>query len=112
MPIKHSFMAVTTNFELEFVLDQYIRTYPNSVVQSCEVVYKIENEFHQSTKTYIVVFTRRSKSEHSPSVWELIDSYCKLNGKFAVANPVNQIFPDLAKGGSLAHVAGIIEASE
>lgn len=105
-------MAVTTNFELEFVLEQYIKTYPNSVVEAAQVVYKLENDFQRRTKTYIVVFTRRVKPEITPSVWEFIDRYCKLNGKFAVANPIDNIFPDPANGGNLGHVAGIIEFEE
>jgi hypothetical protein len=101
---RHSFMAISTDFELEPVLEQYFRTYPDSDRVNYQIVYKTENEHFEGTKSYLVVF-ELSENVIKPriSLHEFIDSYCKLNNLMAVCDPRDSIFPKMSlrsKGGT------------
>src|SRR5258708_37289454 len=52
----HSHMIVSTNFELEPLLTDYAKGYPNVSFADYRIVYKGENEWPDTPYTYIVVF--------------------------------------------------------
>ena len=91
MTNKHSYMVVSTDFELEPLLDQYLATYPEGQLQSYSVVFKTSSD---ESWSYIIVFALFSPKVKVVRFSEFLDAYCKLNNKVAVANPVNSVFPD------------------
>jgi hypothetical protein len=98
MNFKHSYMVVTTDFQLEPVLQQYQKTYPNGQFTSFDIVFKTENEHGEGQWTYIVVFVPSKPTPREiPSFSDFLKSYCTLEDKTAVASIVNSVFPRLDK---------------
>ena len=106
MSSKHAFMVISTNFDLEPVLKQYVETYPEGDLQNYQIVFKTEGEHQPESKSYIIVY------EHSPGrknarFSEFLKSYCTVHKLAAVANPMSHVFPDVA--GRHGHIIGYFE---
>jgi hypothetical protein len=95
MTIKHSYMVITTNFELEPVLEMYVQQYPKIGFDSYHVVFKSENEHGDGGAAYIVVFSVSTIKGKRPEFGEFLKSYCTLNTKRAVATTISSVFPKL-----------------
>lgn len=94
MAFKYSYAVLSTNFDLEPVLSDYLATYPNGKIESYQVVFKTENEHHEGTKSYIVVFTLKDRQEYAPDFGSFLEAYCKLHDKYAVAAAMNNVLPN------------------
>lgn len=87
-------MSITTEFDLEPVLQAYFQKYPNGRYEGFTVVFKTENEHAEGEKSYIVVFNRRSGTRVDRiSFRDFLDSYCKVNNLVAVAEFIEHILP-------------------
>lgn len=95
MSFKHSYMVVTTDFDLEPLVDQFRATYPDNKVESIQIAFKTENEHQEGDRSYIIVLTRKDSGSSRPSFWDFIGAYCKLHDKSAAASVTDNIFPQL-----------------
>jgi hypothetical protein len=94
MTFKHTYMVISTNFELEPLLDSYLETYPNGEFSAYQVVYKAQNERPDTPYSYIVVLERGQGNK--PRFAEYLRAWCTVNrGKKAVAASLNHVFPDM-----------------
>lgn len=96
MPFKHGHMIVTTDFDLEPLVEHFHLTYPDNKVESTQIVFKAENEHQEGSKSYIIVFTFRDGGNSRPSFWDYIQAHCTCHDKVAVASVKSNIFPQLA----------------
>jgi hypothetical protein len=97
LAFKHSFMVVTTDFDLEPVLEKYLETYPNGGVEGYNIVFQVEGEHQEGHKSYIIVFTLRQHppKEYAPRFDEYLSSYCRVNNGVAFVNPSNSVLPKI-----------------
>jgi hypothetical protein len=86
MNAKHSFIAVTTNFELEPVLDQYLKTYPENEYANYEVAFKAQDTPEVGDYAYIVVFTMKERTRGDlVRLDDFLESFCKVNDKLLIS---------------------------
>ena len=92
---RHTYLVVTTNFDLTDVLRQFMETYPNGAIEHSQIVFQSEKDTETSETSYIIVFTRNTaqKGNSSVSFWEYIGAYCKLKDCYAIAASAEHIFP-------------------
>lgn len=105
VPFKMAHAVISTNFDLESVLEQYAQTYPDGDLYNYQVVYKTTGEHHADSRSYIIVFEYRSGRKH-PGFGEFLKSYCTLNRLVAVGHPMNHVFPDISGKVGQGHVFG------
>ena len=105
---KHSYMVITSNFELEPVINQFFETYPKNKFESYQVVYKTLGEYNDDEFTYIIVFQLPPQPiGRLPHFSDFLRAYCTLNAKTAVAATISNVFPRLdRRHGSSGHVFG------
>lgn len=106
MTFKHSYMVITTNFELEPVLDQFFETYPQNAYERYQVVYKTLDEHAPGEISYIIVFELSRLKGRVPRFSEFLKAYCMLNAKTAVAQVTNSVLPRLDSTLGRGHVFG------
>ena len=106
MSFLHSFMAVTTDFDLEEVLADYLNTHPEGEVESFDVAFRTMDEHRRGHISYIVVFTLKKSAAHVPRFTEYLTTYCKGHGVVAFAGPINHILPKIDGYGRGYHVFG------
>ena len=95
----HSYMVVTTTFELEPVLDDYIKRYPRGQHEGYQIVFRTENEHAEAEFSYIVVFKRYTGMKESHVDFdEFLKSYCKVNNCAAIASETSHILPKFGMG--------------
>jgi hypothetical protein len=95
-PGPHSYMMVSTNFELEPLLADYANLYPNIDFSSYQVVFKSQNEWPDTPFTYIVVFSPPPQYQYGLHFWDYVDAWIKLHpGSKAAASATNNVFPRL-----------------
>jgi hypothetical protein len=105
---KHSYMVITSNFELEPVINQFFETYPKNEYESFQVVYKTLGEYNDNEFTYMIVFQLPPQPRgRVPHFSDFLRAYCTLNAKTAVAANVSNVFPGLdSKHGRGGHIFG------
>lgn len=95
---RHAYMVISTDFEIEPVIEQYLATYPDFQPREYKIVSKLQNERVEGDYSYIIIyeFVRVEKRQH-PNLSDYIKSYCEVNDK--VANLVNMgsVFPDIGE---------------
>jgi hypothetical protein len=96
MAFKHAFTVISTNFDLEPVLEEYLKTYPEGDLQNYRIVFKTEGEHHPESRSYIIVYEHKPGSKSRPHVGDFLKSYCTVHNLSAVANPLNHVFPDIS----------------
>lgn len=106
MPFRHSFMALTTDFELEPILDEYLATYPEGEIDHYIIAFKTEGEHRPGHFSYIVVFELKKAVSQVPRFTEFLNTYCKNNNQVAFASLINHILPKLDAYGRGYHVFG------
>src|SRR5260221_14625891 len=79
LPKPHSHMIISTNFELEPLLDDYDKAYPNISFSGYQIVYKSENEWPDTPHTYIVIFSVPTPRKSGVSFWEYLGAYAKIH---------------------------------
>jgi hypothetical protein len=94
MTFKHTYMVISTNFELEPLLDNYLEAYPSGEFSAYQVVFTAENERPDTPYSYIVVLDYNQGTK--PRFSEYLGAWCTLNrGKKAVAASLNHVFPEM-----------------
>lgn len=96
MTTKRSFGVFTTNFELEPVIDDFLATYPQAQFEGYEVVYRIEDEAHEGTYSYLIVWHNlpTKKRRRDVNFQKFLESHCIRNDKVAKAGVLSSGFPD------------------
>lgn len=94
--MEYSYSALSTDFELEPVLEQYLETYPGGEFQSYEIIFKTEIQDEGGGYAYILV-CKLNPPPHGDTIGflDFLTSYCKVNDKFAVAGALNSVIPTL-----------------
>lgn len=99
LPGPHSHMIISTNFEMEPLLADYAKAYPNVNFSDYRIVFKAENEWPNTPYTYIIVFSIPSQKAKGIDFWIYLDAWVKLHpGNKAVASAVNDVLPQLKTG--------------
>jgi hypothetical protein len=95
--MRHSYMIITTDFELEPVLEQYFATYPAGEYTDHTIVFKAEGEHYPGDRSYIVVFTLNPVKPRADRVTfrQFLDSYCTVNNLVACAGALNSALPQM-----------------
>jgi hypothetical protein len=97
-PPPHSYMIVSTSFELESLLDDYAKSYPNIGFVDYRIVYKGENEWPDTPYTYIIVFRLPTKYKSGLSFRDYIDAWMKLHPGNKIASAAeNDALPPLKR---------------
>jgi hypothetical protein len=99
-------MALTTDFELEPLLDQYKVEYPKGEMQDYVIAFKTEGEHHAGHFSYIVVFVLKKTEGQVPRFTEYLNTWCKDNHRVAFASLINHILPKIDAYGRGYHVFG------
>jgi hypothetical protein len=106
MSFRHSFMALTTDFELEPILDEYLAAYPEGEIDHYLIAFKTEGEHRAGHFSYIVVFELKKAAAQVPRFTEFLNTYCKNHNQVAFASLINHILPKLDAYGRGYHVFG------
>lgn len=94
---SYYYMVLATDFELEPIIEQYLKTYPDVKPSKYEVLYKIQNERQDGDFCYILLWEGpRQRDQYQLA--EYIKAYCELNDKVANIEVGGTSFPDLARG--------------
>ncbi|MDX2078509.1 MAG: hypothetical protein SFZ02_18905 [bacterium] len=95
---KMSFMTLSTNFDIEPVLADYVKTYPEQADTNYRIVFKTENEFVEGSKSYIIVYdySYLRHNKNSPHWGEFLQSHCILNNLVAVIGTSGHVFPNIS----------------
>ena len=105
MSFNHTFMVISTNFELEPLLASYLATYPDKSYSEYRVVYKVENERPDTPYSYIVVFTMgKFEGGLRVSFRDYLNSWCIVNRKKATAADIDTVLPELNPKGNPGYV--------
>lgn len=104
---KYAFTVVSTNFDLEPVLQQYVDTYPHADLRNYQIAFKTEGEHQAESKSYIIVHEYIPGRSPSPTLYEFLKSYCTVNNLVAVLDPSSHVLPDIA--GRHGHILGRYE---
>ena len=95
-PVTHIFMVLSTNFEVEPVLDTYLATYPDGLIQRYEVIFKEQNVRPGIPYSYIILLPEPNFKSQNIDFWEYVDAWTKLHrGKWMMAEQRYWNFPDL-----------------
>src|SRR5689334_19493080 len=92
---KHAYMVLATDFELEPVIEQYLKTYPDSEPKEYQIVCRLQNERHEEDFCYIVVY-KHFTGKPRVKLHEFIKSYCEVHDKVARISGGGSVFPDIA----------------
>lgn len=96
---KHSYSAITPNFELEPVIEDYFAKYPRGQFESYQIVYKPQDEYTEGTYSYLVVYKLfQGTKENHVSFYDFLKAHCVRNDLVAAMHPVNDILPRLGDG--------------
>ncbi len=106
MSFKHSYMVITTNFELEPVLDSYLKTYPNGDFSTYQVMFKSLNERAEGEISYIIVLEPKQGEIRDVKFHHFLKSHCTLHRLTASASILNNVFPTLSDARQ-AHYFGL-----
>ena len=94
---KHSYCVITTTFDLEPLLEEYLHTYPQGDFESYEVVFKTEDEHRKGDFSYIVVFVRNQGKRQGVEFSKFLASHCIRNNLAAVAYSTSRVLPQFSK---------------
>jgi hypothetical protein len=98
--MKHSFMVITTTFELEPVLVDYFEKYPEGRYDSYKIVFQTQDDQDEGTFSYIIVFEyNTARPGARVDLSEYIKSYCTVNKQKATASQLNNILPRIGEHG-------------
>lgn len=97
MKFKQVVTVISTNFDLEPVLEAYIKTYPEGDMLNYRVVFKTEGEHHPDSRSYVIISEYRTPRS-GLNLNEYLRSYCNVHDLAAVAHPLLGIMPDITKG--------------
>lgn len=95
-PFKHSHMILSTNFELEPVIEEYLQVYPEAQPRRYDIACKLRDERHEGDYAYIIVF-EYATGRQTPSLGDYLKSYCTLHDKLVAGNASGHVFPDIAE---------------
>ncbi len=91
---KHAHIIVSTDFELEPVIEQYLATYPEAQPRKYDIVCKLRNERHEGDYCYIIVY-QHHVGRQTPSLDEYLKSYCALHDEVVAGSVGGHVFPEL-----------------
>jgi hypothetical protein len=96
MVFKYVHMILSTNFDLEPVIEHYQKTYPGTDLHNYQIVYKATGEFHPDSISYFIVYEYRAAGNGQPNFGEFLTSYCTVH-RLAVNGLLGgQHFPDIS----------------
>jgi len=81
-----AFWAVRTEFELEPLLEQYVRTYPDGDITKYEIPNNAVDEQPGDHLYLIICFHNHQAKPRETRFEQFLDAFCKLNNKLASIN--------------------------
>ncbi len=97
---NYAYFAISTNFELEPVIQEYLEKYPNGQFKNYEIAFRTEDEHESGTFSYLFVYTvLPGQPQDAVSFYDFLKAYCTYEDRVATINGVASAFPKLGEKG-------------
>lgn len=92
-PFTYSFTILSTNFDIEPLLESYTKTYPDGEMKNYNIVFKTEYDREHIPFSYIIV-TEYNVPAKQARFLDYLQAWCKVNrGKWALGS-ISSVFPE------------------
>ncbi len=82
---KHRIVEITADFEIEPIIDDYLKKYPNEDYAGYKVLFKVQDEHDVGEFSYLILLSKSvPRAEKTLSFYEFLKSYCTYENRRAV----------------------------